>query len=50
MKNIFFQCRWDLHIDNCSQTFRKVLTEDGLCYTSNMLGRKELFKDNVCVK
>ncbi|KAJ8923404.1 hypothetical protein NQ315_001962 [Exocentrus adspersus] len=47
LKNIFFQCRWDLHLDNCSQSFRKVLTEDGLCYTSNMLRKEELLRDNV---
>ncbi|XP_023311243.1 pickpocket protein 28-like isoform X2 [Anoplophora glabripennis] len=47
VKNILFQCRWDLHPENCSVTFRKILTEDGLCYTSNMLGRKEFFNDNV---
>lgn len=34
----------------CDNLFRPILTDEGVCYTYNMLDRKEIFKDNVSVE
>lgn len=32
---------------NCSELFFPVITDEGVCYTFNLLGRDELLRDNV---
>jgi amiloride-sensitive sodium channel len=32
---------------SCEKIFKPVLTEEGVCYTFNMLDRSEIFRNNV---
>lgn len=38
-------CKWRNSIADCSQFFTEILTEEGFCYTFNVLKFSELFKE-----
>ena len=40
-------CFWRHRYFDCSELFTEVFTEEGFCYTFNMLDRKELFRTDV---
>ncbi|KAL0821734.1 hypothetical protein ABMA28_005159 [Loxostege sticticalis] len=41
----FFGCKWqDIPKEDCSHIFSPILTEEGLCYTFNMLPAEKLFR------
>ncbi|KAK5641660.1 hypothetical protein RI129_010207 [Pyrocoelia pectoralis] len=44
---IFYECKWMNQIRNCSQLFTPTLSEDGICFTFNMLDREELYTNTV---
>ncbi|KAG5867982.1 Pickpocket protein 28, partial [Gonioctena quinquepunctata] len=46
-EDVFFTCKWTLLNESCENLFTPMLTEDGLCFTFNMLDRTELFRENV---
>lgn len=37
-------CRWRNSINECSEYFTEILTEEGFCYTFNVLDASEMFK------
>ncbi|CAH0755771.1 unnamed protein product [Diatraea saccharalis] len=42
---VFFGCKWkDIPKETCENLFAPILTEEGLCYTFNMLSAEELFR------
>ncbi|XP_028141320.1 pickpocket protein 28-like isoform X2 [Diabrotica virgifera virgifera] len=43
----FFSCKWTLLNESCDNMFTPMLTEDGLCFTFNMLDRTELLREKV---
>lgn len=47
MDDIFFECLWNIHHTNCESMFRPILTEEGLCYTFNMLNNSDLYADGL---
>ncbi|CAH1408253.1 unnamed protein product [Nezara viridula] len=41
-------CKWaNKHSQNCSRIFRKLLTDEGICYSFNILDKQDLFRDDV---
>ncbi|CAH1408268.1 unnamed protein product [Nezara viridula] len=43
-----FLCKWNNTVsENCSDIFTKIVTDEGICYTFNMLDKKDLFRDDV---
>ncbi|XP_068914027.1 pickpocket protein 28-like isoform X2 [Tenebrio molitor] len=47
LDDIFFRCELFGRTRNCSELFVPTLTEEGLCYTFNMLSREDLFVSNL---
>ena len=45
--DMFDLCFWRNYHFDCSALFTEVITEEGFCYTFNMLDRKELFRTDV---
>ncbi|CRL06218.1 CLUMA_CG019144, isoform A [Clunio marinus] len=46
MDDLFERCRYgSFRFSDCKKLFSKVITDEGICYTFNMLDRKDLFKD-----
>ena len=43
----FIYCRWRSKTENCSKIFTEVITEEGICYTFNVLDGKELFRSVI---
>ncbi|KAF5291426.1 hypothetical protein FQR65_LT01737 [Abscondita terminalis] len=44
---LLWQCKWLNENRTCSDLVTPVLTEEGICFTFNMLDRDELFTENV---
>ncbi|XP_014277462.1 pickpocket protein 28 isoform X2 [Halyomorpha halys] len=43
-----FLCKWNNTIsENCSDIFTRIFTDEGICYSFNMLDKQDLFRDNV---
>lgn len=40
-------CKWRNTVESCSEFFTEIITEEGFCYTFNVLNAKELFKEEV---
>lgn len=40
-----FVCKWRNSLTNCSDIFEEIMTEEGLCFTFNVLNSKELYND-----
>ncbi|XP_048520025.1 pickpocket protein 28 isoform X2 [Dendroctonus ponderosae] len=46
-KTIFASCIWRKLPRKCEDLFTPIITDEGICYTFNMLDRNDLFKENV---
>ncbi|KAL3273911.1 hypothetical protein HHI36_015338, partial [Cryptolaemus montrouzieri] len=46
-EEMVWSCKWTLVNETCANFFVPTLTEDGICYTFNMLDRDELFTNAV---
>lgn len=44
---MLWQCKYTLLNGSCHDFFTPILTEEGLCYTFNMLDKTELLKNKV---
>jgi amiloride-sensitive sodium channel len=44
---VFFSCKWTSMNETCDHLFSPMLTEDGICFTFNMLDRSEFFTNAV---
>ncbi|KAF7280748.1 pickpocket protein 28-like [Rhynchophorus ferrugineus] len=44
---MLWSCKYTLLNESCSNFFTPILTEEGLCFTFNMLDRSELLNNNV---
>ncbi|XP_063916762.1 pickpocket protein 28-like [Zophobas morio] len=44
---VFMGCKWTSMNETCNNLFSPMLTEDGICFTFNMLDRSELFTNAV---
>lgn len=40
-------CKWRNTLDSCDKYFTEIITEEGFCYTFNVLKSSELFKEDV---
>ncbi|KAJ8923406.1 hypothetical protein NQ315_001964 [Exocentrus adspersus] len=47
--DVFHSCRWTLQNKSCNSLFFPILTEEGLCFTFNMLDRSQLLRNKVLV-
>ncbi|CAH1984991.1 unnamed protein product [Acanthoscelides obtectus] len=43
----FFYCAYMRKVVDCSELFIPVITDEGICYTFNMLDRTEIYRDRV---
>ncbi|XP_034487599.1 pickpocket protein 28 [Drosophila innubila] len=43
----FFYCRWLSRFNECDKYFRKILTEEGICYTFNGLRPTEIYREDT---
>ncbi|XP_066139923.1 pickpocket protein 28-like [Euwallacea fornicatus] len=48
-EEMLWQCKYTLLNSSCSDFFTPILTEEGLCYTFNMLDKSELLRNNVFI-
>ncbi|CAH1099297.1 unnamed protein product [Psylliodes chrysocephalus] len=48
--DVFFSCKWTLLNESCENLFTPILTEEGLCFTFNMLDRTELLRNKVHIQ
>ena len=46
-EQVLWICKWSNLNETCDTVFTPMLTEDGQCFTFNMLDRSELFTDKV---
>lgn len=42
---LLFLCKWRNEQFSCPETFSKILTEEGICYTFNNLDQSEIFRE-----
>lgn len=40
-----FKCGWESEWRQCNTTFRKILTEEGVCFTFNMLNSVDIYTE-----
>jgi len=40
-------CKWRNSINSCDEYFTEIITEEGFCYTFNVLNSSELFREDV---
>lgn len=43
--SIFTDCSWESQSMDCKRNFRPVITEDGLCYTFNLIDMSNIYRD-----
>jgi hypothetical protein len=43
----FKYCSWVNSEEDCEDYFSPILTEEGICFTANMLNAEDIFTDNV---
>lgn len=43
----FLICKWRNTVEGCENYYRKVITEDGICYSFNALDIQELYRDEA---
>ncbi|XP_056634912.1 pickpocket protein 28-like [Diorhabda sublineata] len=41
------KCKYMGYVENCSEIFTPIITDEGICYSFNILDRDQLFKDTV---
>lgn len=41
-----FVCKFRNQIRSCDDYFQEIMTEEGLCFTFNVLNSKEIYKDS----
>lgn len=46
LEEIVIFCMWNSKPVLCTSLFTTILTEDGLCYTFNMLGPEKIYSEN----
>lgn len=44
-EEMLFFCKWRNTFDTCEDLFTEVVTEEGICYTFNLLDSSELFRE-----
>ena len=44
---LFESCSSTLDVLNCSNILSEVITDEGICYSYNMLDAEEIYRDNV---
>lgn len=44
MSNELFYCKWRNEFENCTSILSSVLTEEGHCYTFNIMDQKDVFR------
>lgn len=49
MSDIFWSCEWLGNPTGCDELFSPLLTDEGICFTFNMLNRSELYKSEMLV-
>lgn len=43
-------CKWRNSVNYCTEFFSEIITEEGFCYTFNVLDASELFRDDILAK
>lgn len=49
MNDTIIECYWLDDPVACDEIFTPVITEEGVCYSFNMLDRSEIYKENAYV-
>ncbi|KAF2887782.1 hypothetical protein ILUMI_18391, partial [Ignelater luminosus] len=47
LEDSLWLCKWISRYENCTELFIPVITENGVCYSFNILDHSEMFKDDV---
>lgn len=43
LNDTMLECMWQYDVDNCSELFRPILTDEGLCFTFNAINSHEMY-------
>lgn len=46
-EEIVWPCKWKMELGMCSKLFTQVLTEEGVCFSFNLLNSTEIYRDIV---
>lgn len=47
LEDSLWLCKWISRYENCTELFIPVITENGVCYSFNILDHSEMFKEDV---
>lgn len=47
LNETLFRCTWHRQDVNCSNIFKEILTDEGVCFTFNYLNASELYKERI---
>lgn len=50
LNETLFRCTWHRQDVNCSEIFKEILTDEGICFTFNYLNASELYNENMLDK
>lgn len=45
-----FHCKWRNDINYCQKYFKPILTEEGVCFTFNVLNSKEIYNEGYVIR
>lgn len=47
LRELFFKCTWHRRNVSCSDIFKEIITDEGLCFTFNYLNASEIYSEQI---